>query len=137
MTDRKDIVVYVAGPITNGPLDGNIRQACEAGMRLLKAGLSPHVPHLSCFMGARQLYEGGIFSPFYLAEVLPEGTTHEDWYGVDMPFVRRSDCLLRISGESKGADMEVAEAMRCGIPVFHTVEDVLTWAAWRPADRRV
>ena len=47
----KDILVYVAGPISRGDLRENIRIACDAGIRLLKAGIAVHVPHLTCFMG--------------------------------------------------------------------------------------
>jgi len=145
--DRKDIVVYVAGPISKGPLHDNIKQACEAGMRLLKAGLSPHVPHLSCFMGCKThehlywrrerityngrpwLIQHGESVQGYEAEVLPCGTTPDDWYKMDLAFVRRSDAILRLPGESIGAEAEVAEAKKHGIPVFHSVEEVLAWGA--------
>ena len=128
MSVRQDVVVYVAGPISRGPLTHNIEQACHAGMALLKAGLSPHVPQLTCFMGMRP-YPGG--GGYFYPEVLPCGTVHEDWYEMDLAFVRRSDCVLRLPGESTGADLEVAEAVKGGIPVFYTVEAVLAWAEGR------
>jgi hypothetical protein len=95
VSGRKDIVIYVAGPISKGPLDANIRQACEAGMALLKAGLSPIVPHLSCFMGAVAVPNIAYpRRPAYIPEVLPDGTVHADWIGACLPQVRRSNCLL-------------------------------------------
>lgn len=42
------IVVYTAGPITRGDLRENVRRACEASVRLLKAGFAVVNPHGSC-----------------------------------------------------------------------------------------
>jgi hypothetical protein len=120
-------VVYVAGPISRGNLVENIRHAHEAGMALLKAGLSPIVPHSNCFWG--NLTKGGYHLPSaFVPEILPAGTTHEDWYGADAELVRRSDAVLRLPGESVGADGEVALARMIGLLVFKTVEDVIAWA---------
>lgn len=58
---RREILVFIAGPISKGDLRANIRVACEAGIALMKAGLAVHVPHLTCFMG--QVYEGPVLSP--------------------------------------------------------------------------
>lgn len=119
----KDLLVYVAGPISRGDLRANVRQACEAGVRLMKAGVAVHVPHLTCYMG--QVYDGLGAVP----EVLPRGTVIEDWYGMSLVEVRRCDALLRLPGESRGSDLEEAEMRRFGRPVFHSVEDVIAWAS--------
>jgi len=123
----KRAVVYVAGPISKGDLAGNVLKAHEAGMALLKAGLSPIVPHGNCFWGNKVGFVGreACFAP----EVLPAGTVIEDWYLADLPIVRRCDAVLRLPGESTGADLEVAEAVAAGIPVFGTVAQVAAWAA--------
>lgn len=107
--------VYVAGPISKGDLNANLAQARAAGQALLKAGLAPYVPHLTCYWSGNT------------PELLPDGTTHEDWMGVDLPWVAVSDAVLRLPGESKGADLEEAMADRYGIPVFHSLDEVLLW----------
>lgn len=120
--------VYVAGPVVLGDLRANIRRACDAGLGLLAAGLAPFVPHLSCYMG-QVMYEvppGAWVGPE--PEVLPRGLPVEHWYECDMEWVRVSDALLRLPGEGKGSDAEVAEARRLGIPVFFSVADVIAWA---------
>lgn len=119
----RDILVYVAGPISRGDLRANIRQACEAGIRLLKAGVAVHVPHLTCYMG--QVYDG----PGAIPEVLPGGTAIEDWYGMSVVELLRCNALLRLPGESVGSDLEVDAAQKAGIPVFESVDEVLVWAA--------
>jgi hypothetical protein len=105
--------VYVAGPISKGPLEQNIRQATDAGMELLRAGFAPLVPHLTCYMAGPA------------PEVLPHGTAVEDWYGVDLPWVAVADAVVRLPGDSVGADKEVALAKELGIPVYDSVGALL------------
>ncbi len=116
-------VVYVAGPLSHGDLRENIRRGCEAGIALMKAGLSPIVPHDTCFWGMTWLGDG------CLPELTPAGTTVDDWYGMDLPIVRKADAVLRLPGISRGADLETAMARECGIPVFGSVEEVVAWAS--------
>lgn len=106
--------VYVAGPISKGDLQTNIRQALDAGHALLKAGFAPMVPHLTCYWAG----DGS-------AAVLPRDTTHDDWYGMNEPWVTVADAVLRLPGESVGADREVELANRLGIPVYREVADLI------------
>jgi hypothetical protein len=115
----KRLRVYIACPLSIGPLDHNIRRANEAMITLMRAGLAPLNPALSCFTG---------FPPCTEPDLLPRGTTHEDWIDVDLAWAEVSDAVLRLPGESKGADRETAHALQHGIPVFHCIDDLL-WHA--------
>jgi len=117
-------VCYIAGPILHGDLRRNIHRGCEAGVALMRAGLSVIVPHLSCFMG--QLYHGDGCIPQYTVSDF----TADDWYAMDLGLVAVSHALLRLPGISTGADLEAAKARECDIPVFVRVEDVIEWARW-------
>ena len=115
--------IYIAGPISKGDLLANIRQADAAFIRLLRAGFAPFCPHWSCFCGAvsnRVLETVG-----QAAQVMPEGTVHDDWMGTDLPWVAVSEAVLRLPGESVGADLEVKEAYQRGIPVYHSLNELL------------
>jgi nucleoside 2-deoxyribosyltransferase len=120
-------VVYVAGPISRGDLCHNINQANRAFKELAEAGLAPLVPHWSCFSGGALVSASG-GSVFAFATVGGCGLPHAEWIELDLAFVERSDALLRLPGESVGADAEVAHATAKGIPVFTSVEDVIRWA---------
>lgn len=121
--------VYVIGPIVHGDLRANVRQACEAGIALLKAGLAPFVPHGSCYWGQQTYWHEGIMAHVGPEpEVLPAGTVLEDWYAADLPWVDVAEAVLRLPGEGKGSDGEVRRAQELGIPVFYSVEDVVAWA---------
>jgi len=127
MSDRKR--VYIAGPISKGCMLHNIRQAEEAFFALARAGLAPWCPHWSVYaksaIGFLENPDGTFAVVGATASAIPPGTTHADWMGVDLPWVRVSDAVLRLPGESVGADAEVMEAVSAGIPVFHTADDVL------------
>jgi hypothetical protein len=115
--------VYLAGPITKGCLAHNINQATDAFIALCKKGYAPFAPHWSCYSGrANKTAEGHVVA---FAGVTPNELTHEDWYGLDLAWVEVSDAVLRLPGESRGADLEVACARGRGIPVFHSVEELL------------
>ena len=44
---------------------------------------------------------------------------------MDEGWVERSDYLLRLKGESAGADKEVALAKELGIPVYYSIKSLL------------
>lgn len=99
--------VYIAGPYTKGDVAMNVRAAIEAGDRVLKAGHVPFIPHLTHF--------------WHMICPGPYG----QWIKLDLEWLPCCGALLRLPGESSGADGEVAEAKRLGIPVFYSVEELL------------
>jgi len=93
--------VYVAGPYTKGDVAVNVRTAMEAGIVLLEAGHAPYVPHLTHFL--------------HLHKPQPYTT----WTGLDNAYLPYCEALIRLPGESGGADDEVVLAHKLSIPVFH------------------
>lgn len=104
--------VFIACPISRGDLRENIRQAREASSALMRAGLAPLNPALSCFAQSD--------TPSRAA-----GFTHAEWLEVSLPWLAWAEAVLRLPGESRGADKECALAENLGIPVFGSVPDVL------------
>jgi hypothetical protein len=93
--------VYVAGPYTKGDVAVNVRDAIIATNELLDLGYIPYCPHLSHF--------------WHLVTPRP----YEDWLAIDMEWLRECDTVLRLDGESSGADLEVAEAKILGMEVYY------------------
>lgn len=130
--------VYVAGPIKKGDLCHNIRQADDALLALMKAGFAVFNPMLSCYAGGAKVWHR---DPFYT----PPGQEpdfvyavgdhqarggfrdlpYEDWYEQDLAWVAVSNAVLRLPGESTGADKEVEFATANGIPVFHDLKELI------------
>lgn len=118
--------IYIAGPISKGDLAHNVNQGTDAFLALARAGFAPFCPHWSAYAGGAKVSACG-GSVYAIAERLPAGTTHEDWMGVDLPWVAAADAVLRLPGESFGADMEVVHAVSLGIPVFESMADLQEW----------
>lgn len=119
--------IYIAGPISKGDLCHNVNQATEAFTALAKAGLAPFCPHWSVYSKPANTFGHDVICKGTIAG--NESMSHADWLGIDLPWVAVSDALLRLPGESTGADMEVGEALRIGIHVFFALEHALDWAA--------
>ena len=96
--------VFVSGPYTFPDPAVNVRNAILAADHLMTLGFAPYVPHLTHFQ--------------HMLAPRP----YEDWIALDLEWVSRSDCLLRLPGESPGADREVAYAKERGIPVFESID---------------
>lgn len=101
------IRVYVAGPITKGNTQHNIHAAIKAGDALMAAGFCPFVPHVDCLWD--------IVSPH----------TYEEWCDRDNEWLLQCQAVLRIPGESVGADAEVGLAQRSDIPVFYDIDELI------------
>lgn len=105
--------VYVAGPISKGDTEANVQRGIEVGLQLLEAGYAPFIPHLSA-----RAYPSGDTSHLV-------GTAlYEKWLEVDLAFIAVCDAVLRLPGESAGADREVEHAYAHNIPVFKSIEEL-------------
>ncbi len=100
------MLVYIASPYTLGDVAQNVRESVLVAEQVRAKGHLPFTPLLSHFWN--------LMSP------------HERAYWMDMDFewVLRADCVLRLPGESEGADQEVRLAEQHGKPVYHSVEDL-------------
>src|SRR5271169_3149304 len=95
---------YVARPYTKGDVAVNVRNAYEAANHLADLGFAPFVPHFTHFW--HMLYP----------------RPYEFWLKLDSQFLPHCDAVLRIPGESCGADKEVALAENLGVPIFYNIE---------------
>ena len=93
-------LIYVAGPITIGLLEENVRNAVKAGTMIMDLGHAAIVPHLTVFWNMITL------------------RPYSDWIKMDEIMIERCDAVYRIPGESKGADHETMLASKLGIPIF-------------------
>ena len=98
--------VYVASPYTKGDVAVNVREAILAGNALADLGYAPFIPVLTHF--------------WHLVCPRP----YEFWCELDNQFLPHCDAILRVPGESVGADREVALAKSLGIPDFHSVGEL-------------
>src|SRR5512135_1374912 len=98
--------IYVAGPYTKPDPVDNTREAIKVADILLRMGHTPYVPHLTLFW-------------HFLA---PHPVFF--WYSYDLEWLKKCDVLLRLPGESEGADNEEAFARAHGIRVIYDVKEL-------------
>lgn len=99
--------VYIAGPYSAGDPVVNTRRAMDVWDRLHDLGFIPICPHWSLFQH--------LLTP----------RKWDDWLQYDMEIISRCDAILRLPGESRGADLEEAFAAERGIPVVYTIDELI------------
>jgi len=99
-------VIYVSGPYSKGDVCENIRNACLAGDEILQRGHTPFIPHLTHL--------------WHLISPKP----YIEWMRIDVKLLSGCDALLRLPGESNGADLEVDTARALGIKVYSSIEEI-------------
>jgi len=104
--------------LTSGNPYLNVRRGLCVGTTLAKRGYLPFIPHLTAVWEI----------------AAPEEFTYEDWLAMDFEQIVLSDALLRLDGDSRGADREIAHARSHGVPVYYSLD---TLFACEPATREV
>ena len=103
------IAVYIASPYTKGDVAINVRESILVADKLLELGYLPFVPLFSHFWH--------FLSP----------KAYETWIAYDKSWVLKCDVVLRLPGESSGADGEVQIAKDNGMLVFYSIEELTNW----------
>ena len=107
-----NIYVYIAMPYSSAP-EANTRAAMDVwtavrDLRVEGVTFVPTCPHWSHFQDALE----GHARPY------------EEWLDYCLAVVRKHDCILRMPGESPGAEREVTLANDLGMPVFYDEEEL-------------
>ena len=100
------MIIYISSPYSIGDQVLNVRRQLEAADRLLEKG---HIPFCPCL-----LHFWHFVSP----------KSWDEWLRIDRAFIPRCDALLRLEGDSVGADLEVEEAKRLGLPIYYSVSSI-------------
>lgn len=97
---------YIASPYTKGDIAVNVKLQLDVFAELMDAGFIPFAPLYSHFQ--------------HMAHPRP----YEQWIKLDLAWVEVCDCVLRLGGESSGADGEVEYAKSLDKPVFYSIEEL-------------
>lgn len=100
--------IYIAAPYSRGVPDEVMARVIDAAERLRAVGWAPFIPHTMTFLWAVRYQH-------------PKGY----WLDFDNEWLTRCDAILRLPGESSGADAEVGLARALGLQVFRTLEEAL------------
>jgi hypothetical protein len=98
--------VYIASPYTLGDIGVNVKTQHDVFYILLQMGYNPHAPLL--------LHYQHIHHPL----------SYQTCIDYTLSWLEVCDILLRLPGESAGADGEVARAKELGMPVYYDYRDL-------------
>ncbi|GLY30821.1 DUF4406 domain-containing protein [Kineosporia sp. NBRC 101731] len=121
MTDRP-LLILIAGPYRSGTGDDPDKMA--ANLTRLEAAAWPvfaagHVPMIGEWVALPVLRSAGA-DPHDPNDPLSEKVM----YPTAQRLLEHCDAVLRLPGESNGADQDVAIAHRRGLPVYYRAEDI-------------
>jgi hypothetical protein len=102
--------IYIASPYTKGDLTQNLEAHIDAANKLANAGFTPFAPLLFHWWDKQHPH------------------TYEFWCKQGLDWIEKCDAVVRLPGDSSGADAEVDHALDLHIPVFLTLETFFTWA---------
>jgi len=99
--------VYISSKYSEGDREANVKAQITVGNILIDNGFNPFVPLLSHYLEQEQ------HRPYNF------------WLGALISWLKLCDCVLRLEGKSKGADIEETMAKRLKIPVYYSIEELL------------
>lgn len=115
------MLILIAGPYRSGTNDDpvlmkkNLRCLEEVALPLFRAG---HTPMIGEWVALPLMEVGG-------SKKVGDDVYNEVAYPVAERLLRKCDAVLRLPGESKGADEDVRIAKERGLKVYYSLEEVL------------
>ena len=99
--------VFISSPYTIGDVAVNVKIQMDAADELITLGFAPFAPLMSHFQ--------------HMAHPRP----YEDWTRLDLEWLKVCNAILRLPGESKGADREVELARSLGMPIYYSIAELI------------
>lgn len=116
----KPLMILIAGPYASGTdgdpdrMAANLARLEEAAWPVFRSG---HVPMIGEWVALPVLASAGASGPL-------DPLAEQVMYPTAERLLQHCDAVLRLPGESRGADQDVAVAKSRGLPVYHRVEEV-------------
>ena len=119
-SSSKPLIILIAGPYRSGTNDDphliskNLERLESHALPIYRAG---HIPMIGEWVALPIMKQAG-------SKSLGDKVAAEFLYPVASRLLQCCDAVLRIEGESKGADQDVRIARQRGLPVFHSISEL-------------
>jgi hypothetical protein len=120
MSHEQSLLILIAGPFRSGTGDdpellaANLRRLEEAAWPIFRAG---HVPMIGEWVALPVLRGAG-------ATGVADPVAKQVLYPTAQRLLQHCDAVLRLPGESTGADQDVEIAHQRGLPVYYRLADI-------------
>ena len=118
--NQKPLLVLIAGPYRSGTNDdpaliaANLKMLESYALSIFRLG---HIPLIGEWVALPIIREAG-------GKQIGDSIHQQFLYPVASRLLERCDAVLRVPGESTGADQDVRLAQERGLPVYHRIEDL-------------
>ena len=118
--NQKPFVILIAGPYRSGTNDdpaliaANLQKLESYSLPIFRKG---HIPLIGEWVALPIIREAG-------GKHIADAVHQQYLYPVASRLLERCDAVLRIAGESTGADQDVRLARERGLPVYHSIEEI-------------
>ena len=119
-TPSRPLLILIAGPYASGTggdpalMQRNLERLEEAAWPIFAAG---HIPMIGEWVALPVLRSAGGHGPL-------DPLATEVMYPTAQRLLQHCDAVLRLPGESRGADQDVAIARERGLPVYSTIAEI-------------
>ena len=107
MSESSDKWVYIASPYTSGDVAVNVKNQMDAFIIIRKAGWVPIAPLMCHFIH------------------IHDPQSYDFWFDTAVEWLKKCEYLVRLPGESQGADKETQLAKEMGVFIFDGIGDFL------------
>ncbi len=124
-TSDKRMMILIAGPYRSGTNDDpqkmaeNLQRLEAAAYPIFNAG---HIPMIGEWVALPVWHAAG-------GEAIGDDLYNEIFYPTAGRLIERCDAVLRLEGQSSGADNDVRLANERGIPVYHSADEIPKYVA--------
>ena len=121
--EEKSLMILIAGPYRSGTDDdptkmaANVRAMESLALPIYRAG---HLPVLGEWFALPLVELAG-------SKHVGDAPFNEIFHPISERLLEKCDAVLRIGGTSQGADLMIEVARKRGLPVFYTLEEILSY----------
>jgi hypothetical protein len=117
---KKILTILITGPYRSGTggnpllMEKNLRKMEDTALILFREG---HIPFIGEWLAMPLLRVAG-------TRKAENSTSNKNLYPVAARLILKCDAILRLPGESKGADADVCIARKNNIAVYYSLEEI-------------
>ena len=116
----QSLLILIAGPVRSGTdnraelIEANLHNMAQVALRVYQKG---HIPVVGEWLALPIAKAAG-------STEIGDAISEEYLYPVAHRLISRCDAILRIPGESRGADLDIEEGKKRGLSIYYGLEEI-------------
>lgn len=116
----QSLLILIAGPVRSGTnnraelIEANLHNMAQVALRVYQKG---HIPVVGEWLALPIAKAAG-------SKTIGDAISEEYLYPVAHRLISRCDAILRMPGESRGADLDIEEGKKRGLAIYSALEEI-------------